>query len=119
MLFERDRGCRHPGCCRTRHLHAHHVRLWRNGGTTDADNLILLCSNHNSHRLATQPENRTRRRRARRRRTPRPRLHHRSPLRGMGVAHRTTRQSNGRVTAPRGAWLQLGRSSRCCGHRRK
>ncbi|MCZ4549238.1 HNH endonuclease [Gordonia rubripertincta] len=45
-LFERDRGCRHPGCGRTRHLHAHHVRFWRNGGTTDPDNLILLCSTH-------------------------------------------------------------------------
>lgn len=46
MLFERDRGCRHPGCGRTRHLHAHHVRFWRDGGTTDPDNLVLLCSAH-------------------------------------------------------------------------
>lgn len=46
ILFERDRGCRHPGCGRTRHLHAHHVRFWRHGGTTDTDNLILLCSTH-------------------------------------------------------------------------
>lgn len=45
-LFERDRGCRHPGCGRTRHLHAHHVTFWRHGGTTDPDNLILLCSTH-------------------------------------------------------------------------
>jgi hypothetical protein len=46
VLYERDRGCRHPGCGRTRHLHAHHVRFWRDGGTTDADNLVLLCSTH-------------------------------------------------------------------------
>jgi hypothetical protein len=45
-LYERDRGCKHPGCGRTRHLHAHHVRFWRHGGTTDADNLVLLCSTH-------------------------------------------------------------------------
>ncbi|MFD0926096.1 HNH endonuclease signature motif containing protein [Williamsia deligens] len=46
LVFERDRGCRHPGCGRTRHLHAHHVRFWSEGGTTDPDNLILLCSTH-------------------------------------------------------------------------
>ncbi|MBJ7288537.1 MAG: DUF222 domain-containing protein [Williamsia sp.] len=46
VVFERDRGCRHPGCGRTRHLHAHHVRFWRDGGTTDPDNLIMLCSTH-------------------------------------------------------------------------
>ncbi|KQR97284.1 HNH endonuclease [Williamsia sp. Leaf354] len=46
VVFERDRGCRHPACGRTRHLHAHHVRFWSQGGTTDPDNLILLCSTH-------------------------------------------------------------------------
>ncbi|MBT0566616.1 DUF222 domain-containing protein [Williamsia sp. CHRR-6] len=46
VVFERDRGCRHPVCGRTRHLHAHHVRFWRDGGTTDPDNLIMLCSTH-------------------------------------------------------------------------
>lgn len=46
LVFERDRGCRHPACGRTRHLHAHHVRFWRDGGTTDPDNLIMLCSTH-------------------------------------------------------------------------
>lgn len=44
-----DGGCRFPGCGRTRHLHAHHVRHWLRGGTTDIDNLILLCGHH--HRL--------------------------------------------------------------------
>ncbi|MCX6469979.1 MAG: DUF222 domain-containing protein [Corynebacteriales bacterium] len=46
VVFERDRGCRHPACGRTRHLHAHHVTFWSQGGTTDPDNLILLCSTH-------------------------------------------------------------------------
>lgn len=40
----RDRGCRVPGCGRTRFLHAHHVHYWSLGGPTDLDNLILLCS---------------------------------------------------------------------------
>ncbi|WP_137811410.1 HNH endonuclease signature motif containing protein, partial [Gordonia sp. GAMMA] len=42
-LFVRDRCCQMPGCGRTRHLHAHHVRFWSAGGRTDPDNLILLC----------------------------------------------------------------------------
>ncbi|MGW8813183.1 HNH endonuclease [Gordonia terrae] len=42
-LFVRDRCCQTPGCGRTRHLHAHHVRFWSAGGRTDPDNLILLC----------------------------------------------------------------------------
>lgn len=42
----RDRGCQHPGCGRTRHLHVHHVTSWAEGGTTDPDNLILLCGTH-------------------------------------------------------------------------
>lgn len=46
VLFERDRCCQHPGCGRTRHLHAHHVTFWSQNGTTDPDNLILLCSAH-------------------------------------------------------------------------
>ncbi|MGO3327764.1 DUF222 domain-containing protein [Gordonia sp. (in: high G+C Gram-positive bacteria)] len=46
IVSMRDRGCRAPSCGRTRHLHIHHVRPWSNGGTTDPDNLILLCSQH-------------------------------------------------------------------------
>lgn len=42
-LHLRDQGCRAPGCGRTRFLHAHHVRPWSRGGTTDLDNLVLLC----------------------------------------------------------------------------
>ncbi|WP_182347201.1 HNH endonuclease [Tomitella gaofuii] len=42
-LHLRDGGCRHPACGRIRFLHAHHVRPWSHGGTTDLGNLILLC----------------------------------------------------------------------------
>jgi hypothetical protein len=52
-LRVRDRSCRFPGCGATRHLHAHHVIHWADGGPTDLDNLILVCSYH--HRLIHQP----------------------------------------------------------------
>jgi hypothetical protein len=52
-LRARDRSCRFPGCGATRHLHAHHVVHWADGGPTDMDNLVLLCSAH--HRLVHQP----------------------------------------------------------------
>ena len=42
----RDRHCRFPGCHRTRHLHAHHVWHWADGGPTDLANLLLLCGFH-------------------------------------------------------------------------
>ncbi|MEX2101025.1 MAG: DUF222 domain-containing protein [Actinomycetota bacterium] len=45
----RDRECRFPGCGARRFTQAHHVRFWRHGGTTDLDNLLLICSFH--HRL--------------------------------------------------------------------
>ncbi len=45
-IFQRDRGCAHPGCGRTRHLHVHHVRFWSQDGPTDPDNLIMLCGTH-------------------------------------------------------------------------
>ena len=45
----RDRSCRFPGCTTTRHLHAHHVVFWSDGGPTDLANLVLLCSYH--HRV--------------------------------------------------------------------
>jgi hypothetical protein len=46
----RDGGCRYPGCDRpVRFCDAHHIHHWRHGGTTDHDNLLLLCSRHHHH----------------------------------------------------------------------
>jgi hypothetical protein len=45
----RDRGCRFPGCTHTRHVDAHHVRHWADGGETKLSNLVELCGGH--HRL--------------------------------------------------------------------
>jgi hypothetical protein len=40
--------CRFPGCTRHRTLHAHHVVYWSAGGSTDLDNLVLVCSRHHT-----------------------------------------------------------------------
>jgi hypothetical protein len=45
----RDRECRFPGCGARRHTDVHHVVWWSRGGTTDVENLVVLCSFH--HRL--------------------------------------------------------------------
>jgi hypothetical protein len=46
-LTARDRHCRWPGCDRpASRSAAHHVVHWIHGGTTDLDNLILLCHRH-------------------------------------------------------------------------
>ena len=45
-LRVRDGGCRFPGCDRSRHVHAHHIRHWADGGETGLDNLVTLCSKH-------------------------------------------------------------------------
>jgi hypothetical protein len=46
-LALRDRGCVFPGCDVAAHLcDAHHVRPWWAGGSTDVDNLALLCPHH-------------------------------------------------------------------------
>ena len=42
----RDGGCSFPGCHRRTHLEAHHVVHWLRGGSTDLDNLVLLCRRH-------------------------------------------------------------------------
>ncbi|MCT2178924.1 HNH endonuclease, partial [Brachybacterium muris] len=42
----RDRTCSFPGCHQSRHLDAHHVTPWSEGGTTDIDGLALLCRRH-------------------------------------------------------------------------
>jgi hypothetical protein len=45
-LDQRDRCCRFPGCDRQGRLHAHHLRHWADGGTTDVENLALVCGFH-------------------------------------------------------------------------
>jgi hypothetical protein len=40
--------CRFPGCTRHMKLHAHHVVYWSQGGRTDLDNLVLVCSRHHT-----------------------------------------------------------------------
>ncbi len=45
-LRSRDRGCRFPGCDRTRFTHAHHIRHWADGGETSLSNLVTLCHHH-------------------------------------------------------------------------
>jgi hypothetical protein len=47
-LWIRDGGCRVPGCGRKRHLQAHHIEAWAEGGKTSASNLVLLCSSHHT-----------------------------------------------------------------------
>ena len=46
ILRKRDKGCRYPGCGRTRWTHFHHLIHWAHGGPTDLDNLISLCPFH-------------------------------------------------------------------------
>ncbi|HYO36826.1 MAG TPA: DUF222 domain-containing protein, partial [Geodermatophilus sp.] len=61
-LLRRDGGCARPGCPETRveRLHAHHLRHWSAGGTTDLANLVLLCDAdhglaHDLHLVMTRP----------------------------------------------------------------
>lgn len=49
VVRKRDKGCRYPGCGRTRWIHIHHLIHWAHGGPTNLDNLISLCLFH--HRL--------------------------------------------------------------------
>ena len=50
QVAARDCGCRFPGCNRpVRYTDAHHIHHWEHGGTTDYDNLILLCRRHHVH----------------------------------------------------------------------
>jgi hypothetical protein len=48
-LHKRSAHCQYPGCTATRELDAHHVIPVEHGGTTELDNLILLCARH--HKL--------------------------------------------------------------------
>jgi hypothetical protein len=46
-LALRDRGCVFPGCDMAAHLcDAHHIQPWWAGGSTDLDNLALVCPHH-------------------------------------------------------------------------
>jgi Domain of unknown function (DUF222)/HNH endonuclease len=49
QLRYRDRECRFPGCGSRRFTQAHHIVWWEQGGRTDLDNLVLICTFH--HRL--------------------------------------------------------------------
>ncbi|MGZ5349813.1 MAG: HNH endonuclease signature motif containing protein [Actinomycetota bacterium] len=49
QLRYRDRGCVFPGCGTRSFTEAHHVVWWSKGGTTDLENLVVICSFH--HRL--------------------------------------------------------------------
>lgn len=50
LVIERDGGaCQQPGCRNTHWLQIHHIVPWALGGTTDLENLIVLCGHH--HRL--------------------------------------------------------------------
>lgn len=44
--------CAMPGCTHTRFMEFHHIQEWANGGLTDMDNLIPLCSA--CHSLVTE-----------------------------------------------------------------
>jgi hypothetical protein len=47
LVHHRDGGtCRFHGCDNTNWLQVHHILHWSKGGTTDLDNLILLCGFH-------------------------------------------------------------------------
>ena len=49
-IWLRDRGCAFPGCdAIPAACHVHHITPWHTGGTTNLDNLVLLCPHH--HRL--------------------------------------------------------------------
>ncbi|MBJ7332677.1 MAG: DUF222 domain-containing protein, partial [Solirubrobacteraceae bacterium] len=48
-LRTRDAGCRFPGCTHHRFVDAHHIQHWADGGRTDLNNLVHLCTHH--HRL--------------------------------------------------------------------
>ncbi len=52
LVLDRDRGCRFPGCpvSSADYLEVHHRVHWRDGGLTDLDNLLCLCTfHHDSH----------------------------------------------------------------------
>jgi hypothetical protein len=49
-LAARDGGCTFPGCDRpAAWTEVHHIIAWLDGGTTDLDNMCLLCRYHHRH----------------------------------------------------------------------
>jgi hypothetical protein len=49
-LIARDHGCSFPGCDRPPEwTERHHIVEWADGGSTDLDNLTLLCRYHHHH----------------------------------------------------------------------
>jgi hypothetical protein len=53
-LIARDHGCSFPGCDRPPEwCERHHIREWVDGGTTDLNNLTLLCRYHH-HNFASR-----------------------------------------------------------------
>ena len=45
-VWRRDRTCRFPGCANSLFTNVHHIVHWADGGTTDLENLVLLCNHH-------------------------------------------------------------------------
>jgi hypothetical protein len=45
-LMLRDRGCAFPGCTHDRFVDCHHIEHWVEGGETNKDNLVVLCTFH-------------------------------------------------------------------------
>ena len=45
-VMRRDRHCRFPGCTNVIFTNVHHVVPWKPGGSTDLDNLVLVCLHH-------------------------------------------------------------------------
>jgi len=46
-LIARDKGCTFPGCDKPPGwCQRHHITAWADGGTTDLDNLTLVCGHH-------------------------------------------------------------------------
>ena len=48
VLEIRDVHCRFPGCVHKKYLEAHHVKHWIDGGETNPENLVMLCSAHHA-----------------------------------------------------------------------
>ncbi len=47
FVFDRDGGtCVVPGCRATRYLDVHHIAARADGGSHNAENLVLMCSLH-------------------------------------------------------------------------